>query len=108
MLEVEWEPCTGCDYDYQKAEVTKLACDETQVTVQFKGWSTGNGQHYQGVVRLPLSMTNQPAFGTCKLGDKDAPFRLVGAFMNEEFTRYEGIWHEDPDYTATFSFDAKA
>lgn len=106
MLILEWEPCDGCDYDDQKAVVTKLARADGQMTVQFKGWSTGNAQHYQGVVRLPLSMFQQSASGTCRLGDDDAPFRLDGAFINEELTRYEGIWHEDPDYVATFSFDA--
>lgn len=108
MLELEWEPCTGCDYDYQKAEVTTLACADGQTTVQFKGWSTTHAKHYQGVLRLPLSMTKQPASGECSLGDDDAPFRLVGAFLDEKFTRYEGIWYEDPDYVATFSFDAVA
>jgi hypothetical protein len=81
MIELEWEPHVGSNYDYQKAEVTKLVRADGQMIVHFKGWSTGNGQHFQGVVRIPLCMTGEPATGTFTLGGSDAPFRLTGAFL---------------------------
>ena len=74
------------------------------MVVQFKGWST-EAKPYIAVVRLPLSLTTSMATGACTHGDRREELKLIGAFLDTEFTRYEGTWSEDPDYKATFSFD---
>jgi hypothetical protein len=107
MIQLEWEPDDDSKYDYQVASVISQVRDGVQMIVQFKGWST-EAKPYTGVVRLPLSITKSTSTGTCTHGDKNAPFQLVGAFLDTEFTRYEGTWSEGPDYKSTFSFDTTA
>lgn len=107
MIQLGWEPDDESKYGYQMASVISLVRDGVQMIVQFKGWST-DAKPYTGVLRLPLSITKSTATGTCKHGDNEAPFRLVGSFLDTAFTCYEGIWWEAPDYKATFSFDITA
>jgi len=104
MIQLEWEPDDDSKYGYQVASVISLVRDGVQMIVQFKGWST-DAKPYTGVVRLPLSITKSTATGTCKHGNRDAPFRLIGAFLDTEFTQYEGTWSEAPDYRAMFYLD---
>jgi hypothetical protein len=75
------------------------------LTIEYEGWSKGDSQPFSGTIKLPLNTAEHEVWGTGSLGRDPAPFRLVGAFKNEECTLYEGTWYEGPDYVATFSFE---
>lgn len=103
---LEWKCTVDRFVSRHEARVTSSAKTEDYLKIEYVGWANTESQTFSGSVTLHLSTVECGTQGEGKLGNSPAPFRLVGAFQNEDFTIYEGTWYEDPDYVATFSFDA--
>jgi hypothetical protein len=106
MTVLYWTTHEAFESDDQEAFGTSFVPDGARMVVLFKGQTT-TGVPYEGVLRLPLCTTLSEASGEYTSTGEDNAFRLIGAFQDEEFNRYEGIWSE-PRYVATFSFDRTA
>lgn len=100
MTVLYWTTHEGFESDNQEAPDTSFASDGALMVVIFKGQTT-TGIPYKRVLRLPLSTTPTEAAGEYSSTGDDSAFKLIGAFKDEEFTRYEGTWSE-PGYVATW------
>lgn len=106
MIELEWDPKDSTSsLPYQTAQGSSPVTNDGLMMIEYKGWSTNDAKPFAGVVRIPLSTVTQSATGSGTLGKANAPFSLIGAFADEECTRYEGTWTEAPGEVWTFSFD---
>lgn len=103
---LEWKCTVDGFASLHEARVTSWARTSDHLKIEYEGWAKTEAQRFTGLVTLPLSTVKRETQGVGTLGSTPAPFRLVGAFQNEDFNIYEGTWYEGPEYVATFSFDA--
>lgn len=105
-IRLEWKCTVPGFVSLAEARVTSCARTSNYLKIEYEGWVKDESKSFSGQVTVPLSTEEHETKGEGALGSAPVPYRLVGAFQNDECTIYEGTWYEDPGYTATFSFDA--
>jgi hypothetical protein len=106
IRELIWEPDDRESFMYMTAPVDRMVRDNGWLILLYKGWDSSVAKHYVGKIKLALVNDTQTYEGEYEHehpGAAKVAFTLVGEFIDQEMTSFEGRWIE-PGYAAAFSF----